>query len=330
VSTSPAIMASSESGAPAAASAAYPFTRLMYWCVRREFWENRSIYIAPFTAAGLLIFVVLITVIEAGINAQPLSGDAGEGIGGTLLWIPYMFIAAPVLAIGVFVAIAFCLGALHGERRDRSILFWKSLPVSDLTTVLSKACVPILLIPLISFVAATVAQLAIYAMMLPLFAAKAHLIWAGVPVDYHTMRMLWAGVPIGYLTLVMLYGLLATALWHAPVYAWLLLVGGWARRMTLVWAVAPIAGLMIVERIAFGTDRLITMLQHRLDGSISIAFTQVLNGPVRGNYALNKLPGLPGLTPGRFLTDPGLWIGLAVAALFLGAAVLLRRYRQPI
>jgi ABC-2 type transport system permease protein len=116
----------------------------------------------------------------------------------------------------------------------------------------------------------------------------------------------------------MLYGLLATALWHAPLYAWLLLVGGWARRMTFVWAIAPVIGLEIFERIVFGTDRLETLLQHRLYGSISIAFTDMTNG------------NLPGLTPGRFLTDPGLWIGLAVAALFLGAAVLLRRYRQPI
>ena len=325
MSTSPAITADSESGAPAAASAAYPFTRLMFWCIRREVWENRSIYIAPFAAAGVLIFVVLIAVMEAALNAQTLSGNMGsDRSGGTLLWIPYMLIAAPVLAIGMFVAIAYCLGALHGERQDRSILFWKSLPVSDLITVLSKAGVPILLIPLISFLAAMITQLVIFAVKLtvfPLFAAKGHFVWAGAPVDPHTVGMIWAEVPIGYLSLAMLYGLLATALWYAPIYAWLLLVGGWARRMTLVWAVAPVAGLVIVERIAFGTDHLETMLQDRLSGSIPAAFAGMTNG---------NLPGLPSLAPGRFLIDPGLWIGLAVAAFFLGAAVLLRRYRQPI
>ena len=322
MSTPPAITADSESDAPAAASAVYPFTRLMFWCVRREFWENRSIYIAPFAAAGFLIFVVLITLMKAGINAQPLSGNLGSDKGAAaLLWIPYMLIAAPALAISLVVAIAYCLGALHGERQDRSILFWKSLPVSDLVTVLSKASVPILLIPLISFVAAMITQLVIFTVtwtVFPLFAAKGHFFWAGVPADSHTVGMLWTGVPIGYLTFAMLYGLLATALWHAPIYAWLLLVGGWARRMTFVWAVAPVAGLMIVERIAFGTDRLGTMLDDRMYGSVSIAFTNVISD------------NLPGLTPGRFLSDPGLWIGLAVAALFLGAAILLRRYRQPI
>jgi ABC-2 type transport system permease protein len=322
VSTSPAITAVPESGAPAAPSTAYPFTRLMFWCVRRELWENRSIYIAPFAAAGFLIFVVLISMIEVGINAQTLYGNIGTVRAGTaLLWFPYMLIAAPVLAIGMLVAIAYCLGALHGERQDRSILFWKSLPVSDLITVLSKTSVPIILIPLISFVAALVTQLVIFAVTLtvfPLIAAKGHFVWAGVPASSYTVHMLWDAVPIGYLTLAMLYGLLVTALWHAPIYAWLLLVGGWARRMTFVWAVAPVAGLMIVERIAFGTDHLGTMLQDRLSGSLPIAFTGVING------------NLPDLAPSRFLSDPGLWIGLAVATFFLGAAVLLRRYRQPI
>jgi ABC-2 type transport system permease protein len=293
----------------------------MFWCVRRELWENRSIIIAPFAVAGLLILAVLALAMKLIIDAPQIELPANSNINSVALWIPYILIAAPVIGVSLIVAVAYSLGALQGERRDRSILFWKSLPVSDLTTVLSKASVPILLIPLVSFVAAMVTQLVVFAMVLtfvPMFGAKAHLVWAGAPIDYRTLDMLLAGTPIGYLTGSVLYGLLATALWYAPLYAWLLLVGGWARRMTFVWAIAPVIGLEIVERIVFGTDRLETMLQNRLYGSISIAFTDMTNG------------NLPGLTPGRFLSDPGLWIGLAVAALFLGAAVLLRRYRQPI
>jgi ABC-2 type transport system permease protein len=314
------ITASADSNAPDAGS--YSFARVMGWCLRRELWENRSIFIAPFVTAGVLIFVVLITVMEADIKAQTLSGNMGSDKADVvLLWFPYMLIAAPVLAIGVFVAIAYCLGALHGERQDRSILFWKSLPVSDLITVLSKAGIPIILIPLISFMAAMVTQLVIFAVTLtifPLFAANGHFVWAGVSVDPHTVEMLWAGVPIGYLSFAMLYGLLATALWHAPLYAWLLLVGGWAKRMTFLWAVAPAAALMLVERIAFGTEHLKELIQHRLGDSLSLAFSDM-----QGH-------ALPALTPGRFVSDPGLWGGLAVAALFLAAATLMRRYRQPI
>jgi ABC-2 type transport system permease protein len=318
---SPAVPAGSQSGAPAAARPGYPFARLVLWCVRRELWEYRSIYIAPFATAGFLILLVLLAVMKAGINAQTLSGNISNGRDDfTFLWIPYMLIAAPVVGIGVLVAIIYCLGALHGERQDRSILFWKSLPVSNLITVLSKACVPIALIPLVSFVAAIFAQLVIFAVtsiIFPLFAAKGQFVLAGLPADPHTVGMLWAQVPIGYLALAMLYGLLATALWYAPLYAWLLLVGGWARRMTLVWAVAPIAGLMLVERIVFRADYLGITLRDRLFGLMPIAFTRV-------NYG-----HLPDLTPGRFLSDPGLWMGLCVAVVLLGVAVWLRRYRQP-
>jgi ABC-2 type transport system permease protein len=287
--------------------------------MRRELWENRSIVIAPFATAALLIFAILSLSVRLMIDPPQIGGNVVGQVGSGALWIPYILIAAPVLAIGLVVAAAYCLSALQGERRDRSILFWKSLPVSDLTTVLSKASVPIVLIPLISFLAAMITQLVIFAMMLtvvPQFGAKAHLVWAGAPIDFGTVRMLLAATPVGYLTLCMLYGLLATALWHAPVYAWLLLVGGWARRMTFVWAIAPVIGLEIIERIVFGTNHLETIITQRLYGSLLVAFTET-NGT------------LPILTPVRFIADPGLWSGLAVTALFLGAAVLLRRYRQP-
>jgi ABC-2 type transport system permease protein len=317
------ISAKADSNAPDAVPASYSFARVMGWCLRRELWENRSIFIAPLATAGVLIFAVMIPVVNLVTrNGQFMaSGNVHGDVPNAALWIPYAIIAMPVLAIGLLVAIAYCLSALHGERRDRSILFWKSLPVSDATTVLSKAAVPIVLVPLVSFVVAVITQLAIFAtalLVFPLLAAKAHLVWNGIPIDYHTAGVIWIGVPVGYLTFAMLYGLLTTALWLAPIYAWLLLVGGWANRMTFLWAVAPAGALILVERIAFGTDRLEGLIKHRLGDSVSLAFSDM-----QGN-------ALPYLTPGRFMSDPGLWGGLAVAAFFLGAAVLQRRYRQPI
>jgi ABC-2 type transport system permease protein len=322
--STPTIATDAGSNAPDAARAAYPFPRVMAWCLRRELWENRSIYIAPFATAGVLIIAVIIPLVTQLLTRNgrftgnvSIHGDVANGA----LWIAYAIIAMPVLAIGMLVAIAYCLSALHGERRDRSILFWKSLPVSDSTTVLSKAAVPLFLVPLVSFAAAVITQLALFAIALlvfPLLAARAHLVWNGMPIDYHTAGLIWIGVPVGYLTFAMLYGLLTTALWHAPIYAWLLLVGGWAKRMTFLWAVAPVGAVMLVERIAFGTDSLEILIKHRLVDSVSLAFSDM-----QGN-------ALPYLTPGRFVSDPGLWGGLAVAAFLLGAAVLLRRYRQPI
>jgi ABC-2 type transport system permease protein len=326
VSTSTAITAQSNApdAAPEATTAGYPFARLMFWSMRRELWENRAVVIAPCAAAALMFFSCLIPVLRLITGPEQQVDIHGFGIGNVLtdgLWIPYAIIAAPIIGIGLAVAATYCLNALNAERRDRSILFWKSLPVSDLVTVLSKAAIPALLVPLVSFAAALVAQLAIFTLVLlifPMLAARAGLSWGGVKLDSHTVGLIWSGVPVGYLTIAMLYALLAMSLWFAPLYAWLLLVGGWARRQAFLWAAAPVIGLIILERIGFGTDYLQTAFDDRLHGGLSLAFS----------YSFDT--HLPEFTPLRFLAAPELWLGLVVAALFLAAAVFLRRYRQPI
>src|SRR5437867_8784109 len=65
-----------------------------------------------------------------------------------------MMLIFTAFIVGVF----YCLDSLHGERRDRSILFWKSLPVSDLTTLLSKVTIPLAVLPLVTFAIVVVTQ----------------------------------------------------------------------------------------------------------------------------------------------------------------------------
>ena len=71
---------------------------------------------------------------------------------------PLNFALFSVMLTYVILTVVYCLGALHNERSDRSILFWKSLPVSDVTTVIAKASIPILILPLITFVVLVVTQ----------------------------------------------------------------------------------------------------------------------------------------------------------------------------
>jgi len=123
--------------------------------------------------------------------------------------------------------------------------------------------------------------------------------------------------------LVLLYGLVVLALWHVPIYGWLLLVSGWARRATFLWAVLPLLAIGILEKIAFNTSYFASMLKHRLMGFAPGAFDFNPHHSV-------AIDSLAQLTPGRYLSTPGLWIGLIVAAAFLAAAVRLRRYRGPI
>jgi ABC-2 type transport system permease protein len=116
-------------------------------------------------------------------------------------------------------------------------------------------------------------------------------------------------------------------LWHAPIYAWLLLVSGWARRATFLWAVLPLLAVGVFERIAFRTTHFANLLHRRLLGFAWDAFN--FKTPDGAPIDPHFVP-LTQLTPGKFLTTPGLWIGLIFAAIFLAAAVRLRRNREPI
>jgi ABC-2 type transport system permease protein len=301
----------SQAGAPAPISSA---TRPLYWSVRRELWENRAIYVAPLVAAGLgmLAFLIGLIGLPHEMDPQAASNPMAQRVA---LAMPYGHVAWLLLPTAFVVGIFYCLDALHGERRDRSILFWKSLPVSDLTTVLAKASIPLVVLPLLVFAISVVTHL----IMLPLNIAALLARGTGAPA-------LWTQLPLFQMELVLLYGLVVLALWHAPLYAWLLLVSAWARRATFLWAVLPPAALAAFEWAAFRTHYFASLLGDRLYGFAEDAFA--LHAP--GVEIDPHLIPLAAVTSGRFLSTPRLWIGLVFAAIFLAAAVRLRRYREPI
>ena len=203
---------------PSVTPAAMTATRPLYWSVRRELWENRSIYIAPLAVAAVFLFGFLVSVL-ARLPAVTRDVADPEKLHAQLVR-PYDFAAGLLMVTQLLVGVFYSLDALHGERRDRSILFWKSLPVSDLTTVLSKASVPIVIVPLLTW-AVTAAT---YVIMFLLSAAAV----TGSGAEAAT---LWAQLSLFQMSLMLLYHLVTVhSLWHAPIYGWLLLVSGWARR----------------------------------------------------------------------------------------------------
>jgi ABC-2 type transport system permease protein len=286
----------------------------MYWSVRRELWENRSIYVAPLIAAAvyMLGFSISLVWVPRSMRAMAASHSEPQLI---VLAMPYAHAAMLIGVTAFIVGIFYSLDALHGERRDRSILFWKSLPVSDLTTVLSKASIPLVVLPLLVLALTVSLQL----MMLLVSAAVRLLIGVSTATP-------WAP-PLFEMELVTLYGAIVLVLWHAPIYMWLLLVSGWARRAAFLWAVLPPLAIAALEYIAFHSSYLCSLLQDRLLGFAAGAFDlQDKNGvPVDAHF----IP-LTQLAPGRFLSSPSLWVGLIIAAALLAAAVRLRRYREPL
>jgi ABC-2 type transport system permease protein len=120
--------------------------------------------------------------------------------------------------------------------------------------------------------------------------------------------------------LMLLYHLITVhVLWYAPFYGWLLLVSAWARRATFLWAALPPIAIGGIEKIAFHTSYFFDLMHYRFMGG----------GPEAAGPD-NFLDPMTHFTPGQFLASPGLWIGLLITAVFLAAAVRLRRYQGPI
>ena len=282
-------------------------TRPFYWSVLRELWENKSICVAPLIVAMVVLFGFLVSTIglperrRAVLLLDPAKARVA-------IEMPYNVAAIMLIFTAFIVGVFYCLDALHGERRDRSILFWKSLPVSDLTTLLSKATIPLVALPLVTFAIIVSTQLVM-------------LFWTSVLLITHGMSpgSTWTNFNLFQQSLILLYGLVAIALWHAPIYGWALLVSGWARRATFLWAVVPFLAIGFFEKITFGTSHFGSMLKHRLIGFAPEAFA----------FNMHSIDS-PQLTPVRYLSTPGLWLGLMFATVFVVAAVRLRRYRGPL
>jgi ABC-2 type transport system permease protein len=285
-------------------------THPFFWSVRRELWENRSIYVAPLIVAAVVLFGSFVGSFHLpGRRRLAMLLDPAQR--RAAIELPYDIAAMMLILTAFVVGVFYCLDALYGERRERSILFWKSLPVSDLTTLLSKATIPLVILPLISFLIIVVTQ---FGMMLISSAALMPSGLAGTT---------WTNFNLFQQSLILLYSLIVIALWHAPIYGWALLISGWARRATFLWAVLPFLAIGVLEKIAFDTTHFLSMLKNRLFGAADTAFAFQ---PHRG-VAVDSLVQL---TPGRYLATPGLWVGLAFAAAFVVIAVRQRRYRGPI
>ncbi len=297
--------------AEAAPAAALSPTRPFYWSLRRELWENRSIYLAPL---GVGAFVVVALVVHGITMPSHLPGmlatDPGQP-GATS--VTYMFLAFLLLATAFVTGVFYSLETLNSERRDRSILFWKSLPVADLTAVLAKASVPLLVLPLLTFAVIVVMQLTMVVLSIPVL----------LVMDAPGVARLWNEVQLLRMWPALLYAVVAIALWHAPVYAFLILVSGWARRTAVLWAILPFLALGMLEKLTMDTTNVAAFVVHRVIGWYHLAFA----GPQRAGLPVDPLGSM---TPGRLLGSPGLWIGLVVAAALLAAAARLRRLRDPV
>lgn len=270
------------------------------WSVRREVWENRSIYLVPAAVGVLIVLATAVNVLHMAprLHTAPLDAAMQHDAES-----PFIFASLLLMFSTMVVAVFYSVDALYGERRDRSILFWKSLPVSDWTAVLAKLSIPLLVLPLVTFAVTLVVQLFMLAFGLIGSGAAA---WSHVGL----MRLLWDEL----FHMVAFHGI-----WWAPFWGWFLLASAWARRAPLLWAVLPPLAIGFAEKIAFGTAHFAHWLMFRFVGAPK--------GPPPP-YPMSR-GMLMGQTPWEFITDLHLWTGFLMCAVCLALAVYLRRQRGP-
>jgi ABC-2 type transport system permease protein len=291
---------------PRAMPAPMAETRPLYWSVRRELWENRSIYLAPLIVAAVVLFASFVTIASIptrGRNVDPAKQSRA-------LVSPLKMAPAPIMLTTFLVAAFYCLDTLYSERRDRSILFWKSMPVSDATTLAAKASIPFVVLPVIALGLSVIVQTILR------FLAMTVGVTNGISLS--ALR------EYGFFeaTAVMVYGYYSHVLWFAPLFGWFVLVSAWARRMPVLWVVVPPMAIATLEGILFSSREFLRLVRYRLDGAMREAFAaHARDGNV--NRYLD-------LDPVNFLTRPGLWLGLLFAAGCFAAAAHLRRRHEPI
>jgi ABC-2 type transport system permease protein len=321
------------------------------WLLKREYWENRGGFLwAPVIAGGVSLLLTLLAIVAGlfaarraaangdlhvnGVNVNGLdlslltsqlspedTAKLAEGINFTLLlssgW-PFIVLA--------FVVFFYCLGALYDDRRDRSVLFWKSLPVSDGMTVLSKALSALLVAPVIAVIASIVSMLCF--LLLISAVVMAH---GGNPVS-----LIWAHADVGALIGGHLSWIPVYALWALPTVGWLMFCSAWARSKPFLWAVlVPVFTGVIVSWFKFmhlfNADagwfwgNIVARALLSAVPGVDLAYRDNLSG---GQSLQSATEAFSASRQLELLAMPGLWVGVVVGIALLFAAVYLRRSRD--
>ena len=313
--------------------------KTMKWLLLREYWENKGSFLWAPVVIALIMSTVITALLILGFST---SGPADFTVNGVhhsfgaagaqatveqknqlaeMMANGYMFIAAPIYLIFSFIAFFYCLSSLYDERRDRSILFWKSLPISDSMTVLSKVATAAGVAPLIAIVVATITSL----FLLLVFSIA--LVSKGVNVFGTVFTS-----PSVYLAPIQLVALIPVyLLWALPTIGWLMMVSSWARSKVFLWAVgAPVMSLALMA----GANYLF-QFHWKTSWYFENIVARGLFGIIPGSWFSHagRQPGDHAGTTEIFmqswatLASPDLWIGVAAGAAMIYVAINMRRWR---
>ncbi|HEU0225205.1 MAG TPA: ABC-2 transporter permease [Steroidobacteraceae bacterium] len=297
------------------------------WLVRREIWEHKAIWVAPLIVIGCLVLAALTgnihlgpigsSGIDAAMDAIPAEKQA------RLVLIAYAGLALVVFMVMGIVSFFYALDSLYADRRDRSVLFWKSLPLSDAETVLSKFAVAAIVIPLVALAGAVLSQFVIAVGASAKFAMAGQA--AGVMWDPQAVS---GGIAIAVVWSV------TAMVWYAPVVGYLMLASAWAPKGPFLWAVLPPASLFMLERVLLHTNHVGDFIKERMFGLLRLVRPETVSqaDPETGEEVSREVIKLSELDLLGSLRDfygsAELWLGVVAAAILVAAAMWVRRYRD--
>ena len=295
--------------------------------IRREIWEHRAIYVTPIAIAVIVSLISLAGMVTVSafdkevhmalFGASNIAGDAERQAALTVFFLGTSWDFLLALAI---LTTFYTLDSLYAERKDKSILFWRSLPITDAETVVSKLLTAVFVLPLVTVVAIMVTHLLnlviTTAWVMVEGGDAAHLIWGSVTLFDNWMAALIVTV--------------ASAIWMSPLIGWFLFVSAFTKRSPLLMAFMPLIIVPIIEWIFFRSKIFASAVFGR--GEMIPLFREMdierFFDEERMKVNEEVVSLLAHIDIVRFLLSPSVWMGVVVCGLFAMAAIYVRRYRD--
>lgn len=295
--------------------------------IRREIWEHRSIYITPMAIAIIVTLGVFAMLIFASgfaaeldaviFGATNIAGETERKAALTLYFLGTSWLFLVALAI---LTVFYCLDSLYAERKDKSILFWRSMPVTDAETVISKLIIALLVIPVAAIIGIIVTHL------VNLVVTS---VWVSMKGGDASL-LIWGSVSLLDNWLAAVIVILATGIWMSPFIGWFLFVSAYTKRSPLLMAFMPLFLLALLEKIILRTHVFAEHVLGRGDGMPLIRTDNIERffDEEQWRIAEGATSLLVHLDIVRFLTSPATWAGIIVCGLLSTAAIYVRRYRD--
>ena len=312
--------------------------KTMKWLIKREFWENKGLL---FYMPAIVCFVITFIFVYLMVDHNPIdnfsnavqskAGDAASVkycIKETKWFVNEIFLRQMyyLFFLGGFIITYYLLGALHTERVDRSILFWKSLPISDLKTVISKILFSILIVP-------------VYLLVISCICFYFGLFLFCIFSEYKDVNLfsnllldpLIYILPFKVLLLLPMY-----ILWSLPTIGWILMVSSWAKSRVFPWAI----GVPLLATLLLIFINLSFKLNWNMVWFVKNIIARIIAGGIPGTWLFEEkileksnqifTIDIPMNQAVELINSPNLWLGVVAGIVMLYLAIRIRGLQNEI